>query len=491
MFKKLMNLALVALGITEFPTKDGKVNFSEEQKSTLEKELAGQMGPDFVAQLEAAINKHMEDTSAKEESEAAKQLVESVKAESLKEIKTLSEKLSALEKKQQASEKSQKEAEEKIAKLSKDPEEEPGSINPAETKGKVVKFKPNMKHRHNARANGYLTGQENLEVAATTIDVSEMHSEFGDFMSQFDIKLEVIKKLTQRTVSETYMTTKMAVESWKASAALITSVVQQFVAKWTPLGQSTFTPLTIQNYRHKINVPITPNEIMDSWLGYLYDEGTTPDAMPITKYIIEQLIVPKVLEDRELRLIGKGSYQALGAVTEGDPGQATGKSMNGFCTILKNEKASGTSAVSFINLATITDSNIVEQVNKFVDAIDDVYQDVPMNVHCSREFYRKYKRAYKKLWGGESGDPSFGQDMIDYSQNRLVPLPSMAGEDLIFATPKENFIRLQHKNAGASSITMQLNRYDVEVFAEWWEGVGFAIAEAVFAYVPETSGSGS
>lgn len=486
MFKKLMNLALVALGLAEFPTKDGKVIFSDEQKSLLEKEFAGQLGADFVKKFEAAINKELENKMAQEESDAAKALVESVRIESNKQIKELSDKLAAFEAKQ-------KEAEDKIAKLSGAAENEPTPVDvtaPA-GEGKVVKFKPNMKHKHNARAIGYLSGQENLEVAATTIDVSEMHTEFGDFMSQFNIKLDVIKKLTAKTVSETFMTTKMAVESWRASQALITSVVQQFVAKWTPLGQSTFTPLTILNYRHKINVPITPNEIMDSWLGYMYDEGTTPDAMPITKYIIEELIVPKVLEDRELRLIGKGVYESLGVVTEGDPGQATGKSMNGFCTILKNEKASGTSSVSFINLATITDANIVDQVNSFVDQIDEVYQDVPMNIFCSRDFYKQYKRAYKKLWGGESGDPNFGQDMVDYSQNRLVALPSMSGEKLIFATPKENFIRLQHKNAGASSITMQLNRYDVEVFAEWWEGVGFAIAEAVFAYVPETSGSGS
>jgi len=49
-----------------------------------------------------------------------------------------------------------------------------------------------------------------------------------------------------------------------------------------------------------------------------------------------------------------------------------------------------------------------------------------------------------------------------------------------------------HKNNGASKIHMQTVDYDVKVFAEWWEGVGFAIAEAVFAYVPDAdSGSGS
>jgi hypothetical protein len=485
MFKKMMSLVLAALGIAEFPMKDGKVDFSEEQKTLLEKEFAGQLGADFVAKFEAALNKHFMDASAQEESAEAKKLLEDMKAETQKQMKEMAEKFEAFK----------RESEEKIKKLGEKPEAEPAASEPTGEPTAIKSWpKPKMAYKHNVGANHFLKGADGMAVTATTIDVSELKSEFGDFMSQFSIKLEVIKKLTQKTVSEAYMTTKLAVESWRASAALISSVVQQFIAKWTPLGQAQFTPITIQNYRHKINVSIIPDEVMDSWLGYLYDEGTTPEAMPITKYIIEELIIPKVLDDRELRLIGKGVYEALngGSIAEGDPGQATGKSMNGFCTILKNEKSSGTSAINFIDLGTITDANIVDKMNQFVDEIDELYQGIPMNIFCSNERYRQYKRAYKKLYGSESGDPKFGQDVIDYSNNRLTPLPSMAGEDLFFATPKENFIHLRYKNNGGSNIFMQEDGYGVKVFAEWWEGVGFAIGEAVFAYVPEeTSGSGS
>jgi len=105
-----------------------------------------------------------------------------------------------------------------------------------------------------------------------------------------------------------YMTTKVAITEWRASRALIDSVVQQFSSKWTPLGASDFTPLTIKNYRHKINVPITPDEINDSWLSHLYDESLTPEQMPITKFIVNELIIPKVAEDREMLLIANGVF---------------------------------------------------------------------------------------------------------------------------------------------------------------------------------------
>ncbi len=471
------------LGLTQLPTKDGKLDLTKEQKDTVISEL-GKMGPDFMAKFEEAVNAELNNTSAQEKADTATALLESVKTELSAQIAEMGKKLDKV---------NQQKAEQDalIKKLVEKPEDD--KVATVDAPGaKVVKFKPDMNMIHNKLANAYMGGNVDMGISATTIDVTDLASEFGAYMSQFNISLEVIKKLTQKTRTQEFMTTKLAITEWKASAALITSVVQQFVAKWTPLGTSTFTPITIKNRRHKINVPITPDDIMDSWLAYMYDEGMSPEQMPIVSYILNQLILPKVDEDRELRLIGKGVFEELGeGVVENAAGQATGKSMDGFCTILKNEKASGFSAIDFIELETITDENIVEQMEIFVDSIDELYQGIPMSIFCSLETYKKYKRAYQKLYP-VTKNVDGAEDMIDFSLNRLQWLPSMAGESLFFATPKENFIRLQHKNTGASKILMEKRRYDVEISAEWWEGVGFAIGEAVFAYVPdEESGSGS
>jgi len=60
----------------------------------------------------------------------------------------------------------------------------------------------------------------------------------------------------------------------------------------------------------------------------------------------------------------------------------------------------------------------------------------------------------------------------------------MNGKDVIFTTPKENFIRLMNRNEGASNITIESVDRQIKVFADWYESVGFGIQEAVFAYVP-------
>ncbi len=76
------------------------------------------------------------------------------------------------------------------------------------------------------------------------------------------------------------------------------------------------------------------------------------------------------------------------------------------------------------------------------------------------------------------------KDVIEGTNLTLVPLPSMTGENIMFTTPKEKFIRLINRNNCASNITVESIDRQIKVFADWCESVGFGIEEAVFASVP-------
>lgn len=476
MFDKIKSTVMTILGIEAFNMKDGKVLFSDEDKA----QLKAQFGDDFIQKFSATLEKELADTSAQDQAASMKKLMESMKAENARQIeankvamqKELAEKLAAKAAEYNA----------KIAKLSGDAEPDQKPEENTEG-GKKVDFKINAKHRHNVYAKAMMGGGLDAEVmmAGDTIDVDDLKTEFGTFISQKD--KPILKALTQPTETMKHMTTKVAITEWRASRALIDSVVQQFSSKWTPLGASDFTPMTIKNYRHKINVPITPDEINDSWLSHLYDESLTPEQMPITKYIINELILPKVEEDRELKLIANGVYTEFGgAPATGDAGQATGLSMEGFMTqLVKLYETKASNNVNFIAVGPITTSNIVDKVESFVDSLDPLYARKSMNIFCGDTFYKGYKRAYRDLFPTTKNDDK--SDMVDYSLQKLQPLPSMAGYGHFFTTPKENFVRLIHKNQGANKIWMQAADYDVKVFAEWWEGVGFAIQEAIYVYI--------
>lgn len=471
LFLKMKAIVLAALSMDAFTfSKEGKLELDAEQKIKFE-ELTAEFGEGFKEKFTAALEKELKDESALEAKTAAEELVRSITASSEKKIKDFEATL-------ESQKLTMNEMAAKIEKMAGNSVDDiPGE--PA-AGAKVVPYKVNMKLAHNVIADAYLAGNSGPLLSASTIDVSDLKTEFGTYLNQKD--KPILKALTQKTFSEQFMTTKMAITEWRATQAIITSVVQQFTAKWTPLGSGTFTAIKIVNRRHKINVPVTPDDINDSWISHLYDEGLTPQEMPVVKFLINELVLPKVEEDMEMRLLGKGVYTSAGTPSDGDAGQATGLSMDGFLTILVKEYEDPATKINFNKLGIITDANIVDKMNAFVDGMNELYQSKEMNTFTSLTRYKQYKRKYQDLYPTTKGADK-ANDVIDFSNSTLQVLPSMSGSTHFFTTPKENFIALRHKNQDASKIWMQSANYDVKIFAEWWKAVGFAIAEAVFAYI--------
>lgn len=509
---------------------EGKSILTSEDKAKLEKEG---YSLSLLEKFETALDFSGE---LEEQEQAQKAVIEQIKSENAAEMEQMTQKLNAAiqratdaEAKVSELEKTKANLQETIEVLSDSADNGLAAeriLNPGANKiemGKEVAWngvKANRKSFHNQMAFEYLeqgnsaklvTAQANdsfnyaPKASGDTINTDELVNEFGQYMSQFKIELEIKKLLTQPTESQKYMTTKMAIKSWKASKAKITSVVQQFIAIWTPLGKSIFNPIEIINRRHKINVPITPNDITDGWLTYLYQEETTPDKMPITRYIIEQLLRPAIENDIELKLIATGIFEELDEtqITTGSAGQATGKSMDGYLTILKAIKNKVDNAANFFDPATkvagwagaITDDNVLDVIDAYAKWVKDVaplYHAKGLNLLIDPEIVDKYNYKYRDVFSNTKNQDGERKGP-DFSKLTFVPLEAMRGSGIFFATPTDNFIRLIHTNeAGAgTNLQLQVQDYTVKIFGEFWLATGFALEELIFAYVPETETSGS
>jgi hypothetical protein len=262
--------------------------------------------------------------------------------------------------------------------------------------------------------------------------------------------------------------------------AIIDDVVQGFQKVWTPKGGATFTPRTILQRRHKVDLSFYPDEVVDTWLGFLSDESSDRRTWPITRYIIEQLLIPKIDENRELQLIGVGHYVEP---SEG-VAQATGLSMDGFCTLLEAAYIAQNTNINFITLPEgMTYASSFDNIELFAKKIAALYKRIPMPLFCSLSIYENYHQRKRDLHGIM---PTYKpeDDIILGTNLSLTPLPSMAGKDILFATPQNNFLRVLDRNEGASNITIDRIHREIEVSADWHEAVGFGIDEAVFAYVP-------
>lgn len=460
---KMGQLVARLLGKSQLEVKDGKVSLSEEEKKT----IRDTYGEPFLAKLESV--------DIEDDSESALDLFNAaVEAKTAEATAALTARI--------------KELQDDVLSLTNEPEPKPAPV--ADVPAGSPVFAINMKAKHNRAVADALNSANPLTFAAVAdsgIDITDLNTEFSMVMPP-KAKLELLtKRIYNGFPDSKYMTRIQANSDYIASAAIMSEVSQQFTPKWTPKGKVNFTPVRIPYRRHKINVLIQPAEILKSWLLFLYEQGKTMAEMPITRYIIEYHILPKVLDDITLSMIAKGKFVDAGNVSDGDEGKAAKNSMDGFETILVEGKKDAKCKINFYknakNPMTLGDQELLNYVNGFVDSISGMFANV-VTVFCSKQLLTKYKRADFAINGKYTGVEADGA--IRFTDFHLVPLESMYNSQIIFATPQENFVELvDYSKAASCIIKIEESNYDVKVFGEYTLSTGFKIADAVFASVPD------
>ena len=469
MFEKVMSLVLSFLGVSAFDKdKDGKSFLLPEQ----EKMLKDKYGEKFLESFKKDLQEFEKDGAAAESA-----VTEAIKAELAAEKESnekLMERIKALQQKE-------KEMKVTIEKLSVSPSDYNGEEVAGDNKsGEMKKFKPDMSLIHN---------QVLFKGAAysgnTTIDTTELQKEFGKYVNSE--RLQIMKDLVGTTESIRYMSTIVTDKTEvRAMQAAIDSVLQQFVPFWTPKSKSTFTPLTIKNYKCKINVQIKPSDIMEDILGYLYDENLDPQDMPVVRYILYQLIFPKLAEEREQALAVGVFKENTSATSDGSAASAALDCMDGYVTQLKALKTAENDKVTWLLDGTALSDDaetFLGQIDQAVEQVKPLYRNKTMYVHADPNLVTKYARAYREKYPWLKNQD--GEKMkIDFTNFTFAPLEGMRGTGVFFITPKENFKHLMSKDPQRTSIRMETNHYNVDIMAEWWEATGFWLAEAIFAYIP-------
>lgn len=479
MFAKVMSVVLSFLGISAFAKdKEGKSFLLPEQ----EKMLKDKYGDKFLESFKKDLADFERDgaaaeTAVTEEVTAQLQAEQADNAKLLARIKTLEEAERQFKADIEAKDK-------EIEKLSKEPGNGAGEVRTEVTGQKQMahRFKPDMSLAHNQWLDAAFKGA--AYSGNTTIDTTELQTEFGKYVSSE--RLQILKDLMGTTESIRYMSTIVTDKTEvRAMQSAIDSVLQQFVPYWTPKSKSTFTPLTIKNFKCKINVQIKPSDIMEDILGYLYDENLDPKDMPIVRYILYQLIFPKLAEERE-QALAVGVYKENSVSQDGGTASAALDCMDGYVTQLKALKTAENDKVTWLldGTALSTDGEtLLSQIDQAVDQVKPLYRNKTMFVHADPDLVIKYSRAYREKYPwlkNQDGE----KVKIDFTNFTFAPLEGMRGTGVFFITPKENFKHLMSKDPQRTSIRMETNHYNVDIMAEWWEACGFWLAEAIFAYIP-------
>lgn len=493
-FKMVAGWVMSVLGIQNFAKdNDGKLFLTAEQEQTLKEKY----GEKFVEGFKADLSKMEVNGGTVDLTLSAEEKLE-LEASRI-ETKNLKGRIEEMKK-------AEADFKATIAKLEKEAADGHGTkVTVSKFEETAIKAGVDLSLKHNKFLVDYMQGKVGAAYSGnSTIDTQELQKEFGKYVDSN--RLEILKGLFGQTESTQYMSTVITdkTEVRANQASVVGTVLQQFVPAWTPSGAAKFHPLTIKNYKCKINVPIVPSDIMEDILGYMYDEqASTLQSMPVVRYILSQLIFPKLDEEREQAL-------AVGKFVENEPdgnGQYTASSpletMDGYLTqlvakFLADYEENDTSKLSGIrwlqkgqqidpsekNVRTIIDAAVKEVSDKY-----PLYAKKKMKVHIDPVLADAYRREYLEEYKWLKNQDGTHKNDIDFSNFEFGECEGMRGTGCFFITPKENFKHLMSHNPQNVTLRFQEQDYTVKIFGEWWEGTGFWMAEAIFCYIsPEYAG---
>jgi hypothetical protein len=267
---------------------------------------------------------------------------------------------------------------------------------------------------------------------------------------------------------------------------LLSDVVQGFDPVWNDLGTLQIEHKILKNYHQKVNFGLIPSQILASYWAELYAEERAPEDMPISRYIIENELLPKVL-DNLATLSVTGKYDAARK-------DEFGYSMNGIKTIIDNLLAANVATAPTpykIPLDAATDLTIVETVTNFERSLPSKMKSKIKKLYFGENFAERHMLDYEDKFGQNK----FQNDQMKtrLGKREIVIIPGYEG-DQIFAHVEGNFKRLIDVFDGAPAVTdIQKQDYKIKIFMEFWKGYDFLIDELVFVsnYADETLGLGS
>ena len=297
------------------------------------------------------------------------------------------------------------------------------------------------------------------------MNVSEIITAFGAYYLNSGQNMNnILRMLTQGAVTPSYMTPIKTEETiYRMSSVTVGSLVQSSQKDWTPSDPGIFVPNEIRKRHMKIDIDIFPDDIEDTWLGFLASNNLSKKYWPLIRYMIEKVYIPKIHEDLEMKAYYTGKYKAPTAKTANKPEDV----MDGL--------------KSFIQKGVDADKS----------QISDVYQGTEMLVCMAPVFARAYLRD-KRSQGFYDITSAKQIDLgIDFSPSRVCPLPSMGSCTDLFITPKANLLHITDKTMNKETFKIEESKRTVSLLTDWQEGVGIALDELVWTNITKTPGEGA
>lgn len=310
-----------------------------------------------------------------------------------------------------------------------------------------------------------------------SLDASQIVTDFGNYyINEGQNMTRLTSALREKAETPTYAR-PIIIENdvYRSANAALSEIVQGFQKGFTAKGDVTFTPNEIPLRNIKIDLSIYPDDLKGNWLGFLTSlDDQERKNWPIVRYLAEKHVAERIPHDLETKAYFKGVYAAP------TPGTATAASavMDGLKAIITTGLAGNMNTVTLTD--AVTEANAFDRVEEFVDGLSELTEKgIKAKAYMSKKIVKWYLRD-KRNTHGQDVNYDGSSVVVDFTDVQIVGLASMANENMMWATPDENFVYLRKVN-GMSAPKVEEAKREVFLMLDWWEAIGFDYDELVYA----------
>lgn len=306
------------------------------------------------------------------------------------------------------------------------------------------------------------------------MNIADIITEFGAyFLSHGQGQKDLTKILNWKADTDELFTRINTTDTIiRRGSSLMDRVLQPFQNKFTPTGAVNFTPHEIKLFKMKVDVSEFPDELEQSWLGFLASDSVDRKTWPFVKWWLTQ-IMEREEEDYEVNEVFSGEFTAPGDGVAG----AAGTAMDGIR--FQINAAIDASTITPIVTGALEAGAVafVTQVEEFIKQIDYRYRRQAMTLAMSLDNETLYRQGMREKYNVNYAQANNLVTVMDHNNITVKGYRSWGDSDKLLATPKANAllgVKREKNPMVESDVRLVKLAYD------YYKGVGFLIHELVF-----------
>lgn len=318
------------------------------------------------------------------------------------------------------------------------------------------------------------------------MNVADVITEFGAYYLNHDQGVKDLHKVLQFKTETDALFTVVQTEDTviRRGSTAMTRLLQPFQKTWSPTGAVTFKPAEIKLYKMKVDFQDNPDDLEETWLGFLADNNVDRKEWPFVKWLLATEILAQIEEDYELNEVYAGEYAAPG--TPGTAG-AAGTAMDGIKKIINDHIDAGDITPYATGALSTTLATFLAQIEDFaLNAIPEQYRNTPLTIAMSPDLHMRYRKAKRAAYNNNYAQESDLDTLADLPMVKVMGVASMIGSTKIWCTPKKNAI-VGYKRAVKPQLRAEGVDRTVKIFGDFYKGVGFVIPGIVWTNDQELS----